>query len=288
MSRGMRKTSVRVFFVCPSLLLQLKVPFILLMNVCSILAVHDARDRILLEGEDAEGGEDWGDGEEEVFGLDLEEPDSDNEDSEENEGAELATLDDQNEDSGPRKRKKAKKPTQKRDSSSSDSDSDEFESWGRTKSAYYASNAALLSGKEGEEDEEEANEMEEREARRLQARMRDNMQDEDYGLDDAPDLWVVYFLMCLNKCLGCVAHIELRIMRRWKMMSLQLRRAAEPWVHLAFRWTRRLCYVSLRGRVQRLLHSHGSGTTSRETSCASKSGWTSEHTLAYSLGKISR
>ncbi|KAF8521065.1 Sas10 C-terminal domain-containing protein, partial [Gautieria morchelliformis] len=82
------------------------------------------------------------------------------------------------------KHRKPKKQTAKASSLPSDTESEESESWGRKKSAYYASNAGLLAEKEGEEDEEEANQMEEREARRLQARMRDTMVDEDFGLDD--------------------------------------------------------------------------------------------------------
>jgi hypothetical protein len=78
MSRGMRWTSVRrlwrstdEFFSC----------FILLIQLGLLFAVHDTRDRILLEGEDQEGGEEWGDGEEEVFGLGLDDDSGD--DSEE-------------------------------------------------------------------------------------------------------------------------------------------------------------------------------------------------------------
>ncbi|KAF8587581.1 hypothetical protein K439DRAFT_810748 [Ramaria rubella] len=151
---------------------------------------HSTRDRILLEGEDFEGEEEWGDGEEEVFGLGL---DDESEDDEETDGEGDALSQEDVEESTsavPGKSKKTKKSAKKTDSSSlpSGSDSEESESWGRTKSAYYASNAGLLADKEGEEDEEEANEMEEQEARRLQTRMRDTMVDEDFGLDYVVDL----------------------------------------------------------------------------------------------------
>ena len=56
---------------------------------------------------------------------------------------------------------------------------EEEESWGAKKSAYYASNA-----REIESDDEEANELEEQEAKRLQAKMRDAMADDDFGLED--------------------------------------------------------------------------------------------------------
>jgi hypothetical protein len=71
-----------------------------------------------------------------------------------------------------------KKSTLKDSSESSDSESEE-ETWGRNKSAYYSSNAAQL-----ESDDEEANELEEQEAKRLQAKARDIMDEDDFGLGD--------------------------------------------------------------------------------------------------------
>lgn len=149
--------------------------------------VHEMRDRIMLEGEDAEGDEEWDDGEEEVFGLDLED-DSEDDNAVNGEGVDAGIneiIEDEGSPSHNSKKTKQKTPRRTEASPSpSDSESEELESWGHKKSAYYASNAGLLADREGEEDEEEANEMEEREARRLQARMRENMEDEDYGLDE--------------------------------------------------------------------------------------------------------
>ncbi len=58
-------------------------------------------------------------------------------------------------------------------------ESEEEESWGRKKSTYYSSNAAEL-----DSEDEEANELEEQEARRIQAKARDVMLDDDFGLAD--------------------------------------------------------------------------------------------------------
>jgi len=66
---------------------------------------------------------------------------------------------------------------------SDESDSEEEEEgWGGKKSAYYSSNAAQL-----DSEDEEANEMEEQEAKRLQAKARDTMIDDDFGLTDVAD-----------------------------------------------------------------------------------------------------
>ncbi|KAH7913413.1 Sas10 C-terminal domain-containing protein [Hygrophoropsis aurantiaca] len=136
---------------------------------------HASRDKILLEGEGPHDDED-GD-EDEVFGL---QGLSSSEDSE---------LDDIEEDIGTReealiqkksKTSKVKSRTKgKKDASPSpehDSEEDE-ETWGASKAAYYSSNAIQL-----ESDDEEANELEEQEALRLQAKARDAMSDDDFGL----------------------------------------------------------------------------------------------------------
>jgi U3 small nucleolar RNA-associated protein 3 len=137
--------------------------------------VHTSRDKILLEG-DEPGGEDYGD-EDEVFGLKgLPEGDSSDEDNEE-EGEEQDDMD-MDEEPAPKSKPKGKKLTVKESSESSGSASDE-ETWGGNKSAYYSSNAAHL-----ESDDEEANELEEQEAKRLQAKARDAMSEDDFGLGD--------------------------------------------------------------------------------------------------------
>jgi U3 small nucleolar RNA-associated protein 3 len=87
-------------------------------------------------------------------------------------------------DSEPTTSKSTHKPardTKKSKSSrknASDSDSEE-DTWGRSKGAYYSSNAAQL-----DSEDEEANEFEEQEALRLQAKAREVMCDEDFGLGD--------------------------------------------------------------------------------------------------------
>ena len=160
-----RKTNVCLFYCITILLLAL--PFL----------VHASRDKILLEGDES-GGEDDGD-EDEVFGLQgLPEEDSDDEDNldskEDQEDVDMEQLTPMSKS----KKSKGKKLTVQESSESSESESDE-EVWGRNKSAYYSSNAAQL-----ESDDDEANELEEQEARRLQAKARDAMGEDDFGLGD--------------------------------------------------------------------------------------------------------
>ena len=138
--------------------------------------VHASKDRILLEGEEA-GADDDGD-EEEVFalkGIPSSESDEDEEDAYEE--------DDYNDDQplpvskNKRSNAKAKPPTESDEEQ--EQESEEEESWGRKKSAYYSSNAAEL-----DSEDEEANELEEQEAKRIQAKIRDAMLDDDFGLAD--------------------------------------------------------------------------------------------------------
>ncbi|KAJ7857693.1 Sas10 C-terminal domain-containing protein [Mycena olivaceomarginata] len=138
---------------------------------------HASRDKILLEGNEY-GGDDDGD-DDEVFGLDL----SDNEEVEDEEEAE----DDDEEvpvaKSKSSKSKSKAKTKAKAKTSSEEEESDEDEAWGRGRSAYYSSNAAQL-----DSDDEEGNELEEQEAKRLQAKSRDAMADDDFGLGDAVEV----------------------------------------------------------------------------------------------------
>ena len=57
------------------------------------------------------------------------------------------------------------------------------EGWGRGRAAYYSSNAVEL-----ESDDEEGHELEEQEAKRLQAAVRKEMTDDDFGLNDNPEV----------------------------------------------------------------------------------------------------
>ena len=158
------------FFACPTNL-----------NDKCLHIVHTSKDRILLEGEEA-GADD--DGDEEVFalkGIPSSESDEDQEDEDAHEGD---GDNDEDEDDQPpsarasKGRKSKSKPPMESDDEEEE-ESEEEESWGRKKSAYYSSNAAEL-----DSEDEEANEQEEQEARRIQAKARDAMRDEDFGLAD--------------------------------------------------------------------------------------------------------
>ncbi|KAJ7600993.1 Sas10 C-terminal domain-containing protein [Mycena floridula] len=112
---------------------------------------HSSRDKILLNG-DAEGDDDW-----KKTGMELDE------------------------EPQPKSSKKKKtKGNAAPVSESSDGDSEEEEGWGRGKAAYYSSNAAQL-----ESDDDEGNALEEQEAIRLQGQLRQEMDEGDFGIDDA-------------------------------------------------------------------------------------------------------
>ncbi|KAJ7696071.1 Sas10 C-terminal domain-containing protein [Mycena rosella] len=130
---------------------------------------HASRDQILLEGNQL-GGESDGD-EDEVFGLDLDDEEEDEEEEDAEDADEAMPM--------PEKKTAKAKKSKTKTKAASDDDSDEDEAWGRGRSAYYSSNAAQL-----DSDDEEGNELEEQEAKRLQAKARDAMADDDFGLDD--------------------------------------------------------------------------------------------------------
>ncbi|KAL0960659.1 hypothetical protein HGRIS_005689 [Hohenbuehelia grisea] len=144
---------------------------------------HSSRDKILLEGDELDDDEDL-EGEE-VFGLKGLSDDEDDEEAFEDEDEdEDVEMEDVQESSSKSTKPKKKKKSAKQDVSSDEEQvEEEEETWGRGKSAYYSSNAAELSS-----DDEESNEMEEQEARRLQAKAREAMRDEDFGLFDAHDV----------------------------------------------------------------------------------------------------
>lgn len=153
------------------------------------MLVHASRDRILLDGGN-EYNED-GDNEEEVFalegmsddedeyaydeavGYDGEEGDEDMEEEKEESSNKYPTSKSK---SKAKAKSKSTSKTSKDTVTSPQPDSEE-ETWGRSKGAYYSSNAAQL-----DSDDEEANELEEQEALRLQAKGRDAMGDDDFGL----------------------------------------------------------------------------------------------------------
>ncbi|KAI9463799.1 hypothetical protein F5148DRAFT_1276468 [Russula earlei] len=137
---------------------------------------HASRDRILLEGEEA-GADDEGD-EDEVFALkgipssesDEDEDVRDEEDYGENQPRPTVRAS---------KESKAKTKPLHETIDEEEEESEEEESWGRKKSAYYSSNAAEI-----DSEDEEANELEEEEAKRIQAKARDALLDDDFGLAD--------------------------------------------------------------------------------------------------------
>ncbi|KAG6841964.1 hypothetical protein C0991_004455 [Blastosporella zonata] len=139
---------------------------------------HASRDKVLLE--DGSGWQDDDNDEDEVFALngvgDDEDEDVDMDEQEEEELEDLPT----------KKKKKAEKSKTKKKKGESSEEEDEEESeeetWGKSKAAWYSSNAAQL-----ESDDEEGNELEEQEAKRLQSKMREDMVDGDFGLADIVD-----------------------------------------------------------------------------------------------------
>ncbi|KAI0769873.1 Sas10 C-terminal domain-containing protein [Fomes fomentarius] len=149
---------------------------------------HASRDKILLEGNDE--GSDDGD-EDEVFALKgmPQDSESDDDDDDEQGGDEEDDIHDLHYAAAEKdkRKKKAKgkgnkgkgKGKEEESDEESESESEEEEGWGAKKSAYYASNAEQI-----ESDDEEANELEEQEARRLQAKVRDTMVEDDFGLGD--------------------------------------------------------------------------------------------------------
>ncbi|KAF5369551.1 hypothetical protein D9758_002554 [Tetrapyrgos nigripes] len=145
---------------------------------------HASRDEILLDG-NYEEDEDMED--EEVFGL----KGMSDDDEEEEEDGEEEDDDMGDEDLDPRtpttsqegKKKKSSKKGKGKESDSEDSESEEDESWGRTKAAYYSSNATQL-----DSEDEEGNQLEEQEAKRLQSKAREDMVEDDFGLEDPVDV----------------------------------------------------------------------------------------------------
>ncbi|KAG0694520.1 Sas10 C-terminal domain-containing protein [Suillus ampliporus] len=134
---------------------------------------HASRDKILLN-EDGDVQDDDED-EDEVFAL---EGVSDEETEEDEDEDGVAPVEDEDADENQAVTKRKTKTKLKKASSPSDTGSED-ESWGRSKSAYYSSNAAQI-----DSEDEEANELEEQEARRLQVKARDAIHEDDFGLGE--------------------------------------------------------------------------------------------------------
>ena len=140
--------------------------------------VHIAKDKILLEGNDEEYSDD-GD-EDEVFRLKGMDDDSEDE---RHDNFEHEQYQEEEEPLAKRQKgKKAKKKKSKASGKKFGEEEEEEESWGKGKAAYYSSNADQLAS-----DDEEGNELEEKEAIRLQAKIRQELEDEDFGLNDSLD-----------------------------------------------------------------------------------------------------
>ncbi|KAK2465217.1 hypothetical protein APHAL10511_002571 [Amanita phalloides] len=140
---------------------------------------HASRDKILLDGQtDEHSGDD-----EEVFALKGLEGGSEEELEEDDEDdGEAHDIESPKSKRPKSKDKKQVSKKRRRESSSSEEEEEEEESWGRNASAYYASNAAHI-----DSDDEEALQLEENEAMRLQAKARDGMDENDFGLNDPYD-----------------------------------------------------------------------------------------------------
>lgn len=136
--------------------------------------VQESRDRILLDGNDLMGDED--EDEDEVFGLEVIESDSDSSSPIYTSKVEEDTT------TTSKKRKQTLKKIRPVPSETPSEEESEEDTWGKNKSAYYSSNAAELNS-----DDDEANELELQEAMRLQQKGRDGMAEDDFGLGDRLD-----------------------------------------------------------------------------------------------------
>ncbi|KAF8964204.1 Sas10 C-terminal domain-containing protein [Flammula alnicola] len=141
------------------------------------------------EEDQCKGGYDDDGDDDEVFALkgmeDGSDSDGDAHDYQEDEEDEEEDEMLQEEISAPKKKKSKKDKKTKGKAVEEDEaepEEEEEESWGRGRAAYYSSNADQL-----ESDDEEGNELEEQEAKRLQTKMREEMNDEDFGLNDNPE-----------------------------------------------------------------------------------------------------
>lgn len=158
------------------------------------IIVFAGRDKILLDGTDVGRNHDIDeyDNEEEVFtlkGLDGGDDDEEEDfDEDEDQSSEEEDDDDAAEETTPttkQSKKTASKAAKAKAAAADDesgSDSDEEERWGKNKSAYYSSTAKDAI----ESDDEETRAMEEAEARRLQAKARELVKEDDFGFEDLP------------------------------------------------------------------------------------------------------
>ena len=149
--------------------------------------VHASKDKILLDGNQYDDYDDNGD-DDEVFALKgIEDDDSEEDDGfYEDEDDEILDDEAEIETEAPgteKKLKHSRKVKGKTAESPEPEEEEEEEGWGRGRAAYYSSNAVEL-----ESDDEEGHELEEQEAKRLQAAVRKEMTDDDFGLYDNPEV----------------------------------------------------------------------------------------------------
>ncbi|KAG6830686.1 hypothetical protein H0H92_015162 [Tricholoma furcatifolium] len=146
---------------------------------------HASRDKVLLDGDNVLRRSDDEGEDDEVFALKGMDADTDEDGDVNMDDEELDEDEELEEYSASQKKGKKERPKKKgksKDESEEEGSEFEEETWGKTKAAWYSSNAAQL-----ESDDEEGNELEEQEAKRLQNKTREEMQDADFGLADAVD-----------------------------------------------------------------------------------------------------
>lgn len=177
----------------------------------------DEEDQCALGGDEdvfASDGE-----EEEVFALQGVSSDSDDDDDAESDGMQVDS-DADSEPSPPKSKPKPSKAARDTKTSSSQknaSEEEEEETWGRSKGAYYSSNAAQL-----DSEDEEANELEEQEALRLQAKAREAMCDDDFGLGDVVEGDVDLPEAMYTCCLAIHTAAKHRHSGNWKSRRIHL------------------------------------------------------------------
>ncbi|KAI0036426.1 Sas10 C-terminal domain-containing protein [Vararia minispora EC-137] len=208
---------------------------------------HASRDRILLDGEGGDDDEDEGD---EVFALKgMLSDDSNDEgnedggmDTEDEDEEEYVELTRQTEAKSNGKGKGKAQTGLGSDEEGAQEESEE-ETWGKNKSAYYAAD-------EVDSDDEEANELEEQEARRLQARARDVMEEDDFGLGDAgavdTEETVVDFVESVQVAVQPLQQDKKSLIRHLEKTSPETLALANDWEDTALK------VVKAQNRIQRL------------------------------------
>jgi len=207
-------------------------------------------DQIMLDGNDDGAHDEIDFEEEEVFALEGISED------EEDEVADGFGVEDEEQDVAmddeeiPAKKRKSKSKSKKTATDSSPPHTDEEETWGRGKHAYYSSNAAQI-----DSDDEEAQDLEEQEARRLQAKARDEMHDDDFGLGETiqGDVEPEDAEYALNSCL-LPLDAQTLLGKLWRYRDQRSRISHK----ISNRYS-----VSLSEKTQRLSHLHGTGKTRR-------------------------